>query len=338
MSEPKQPHDALFKMTFGNPARAAAELRAVLPPALVQAIDLQSLQLTASSFVDRHFQGRHSDLLFLADIDGKPGYLYLLFEHQNAPDSLMPFRLLRYVVLILERHIQDAGSNAASLPLPLVIPVVLHHGASGWRGPTSMAELFDQDLVQRAGVIAYIPQMSFVLDDLASVSDEGLVARNLDDLSALALWSMRDARTAKRLLISLQFWALRLDRLARTEPAAVEQILRYLWLVVPDIDLDPFLSALHSAAPATETLTMTIAEQLEARGIAKGKAEGEAKGEAKGLRRSLTHLLTLKFGSVPDSAIERIDRATEEQVLAWSARVLSATSLVDVIDPDGPVV
>jgi hypothetical protein len=78
---------------------------------------------------------------------------------------------------------------------------------------------------------------------------------------------------------------------------------------------------------------MTIAEQLEARGIAKGKAEGQAEG----LRRVLTHLLALKFGAVPDSAIERIDRATEEQVLAWSARVLSATSLTDVIDPDGRV-
>ncbi|MEN9580526.1 MAG: hypothetical protein RJA70_3535 [Pseudomonadota bacterium] len=103
----------------------------------------------------------------------------------------------------------------------------------------------------------------------------------------------------------------------------------------PTIDATerPFLSALHAAAPATETLTMTIAEQLEARGIAKGKAEGQAEG----LRRVLTHLLALKFGAVPDSAIERIDRATEEQVLAWSARVLSATSLTDVIDPDGRV-
>jgi predicted transposase/invertase (TIGR01784 family) len=334
-------------MTFGNAARAAAQLRAILPRKVAQAIELQSLELVESSFVDRNLRRRHSDLLFRAKINGKRAYLYLLYEHRSEPDGLMAFRLLGYVVRILERHIEEAGSAAAALPLPIVIPIVLHHGASGWRGATSTLELFDQELVERTGAGPFVPQMSFVLDDLMGLSNEALAARNLDDLSALALWSMRDARTARRLLISLKFWAPRLERLAQKDAEALEHILRYLWLVVPDADLDSFLSALHTAAPATEPLTMTIAEQLEARGIAKGRAEGRAEGKAEGkaegraegkaegraegLRRALTHLLTLKFGVI-DSVSARIEHAREEQLLFWSERVLSAASLAEVFE------
>jgi predicted transposase YdaD len=75
---------------------------------------------------------------------------------------------------------------------------------------------------------------------------------------------------------------------------------------------------------------MTIAEQLEARGIAKGRAEGEAKGRAEGLRRALTHLLTLKFGVTDSSFSDRTEHASEEQLLLWSERVLSAASLSEV--------
>jgi predicted transposase/invertase (TIGR01784 family) len=333
VNEPNHPHDALFKMTFGNVTRAAAELRAILPPVLARAIDLQTLERVDSSFVDRRFRKRHSDLLFRAMIGGKPGYLYLLFEHRSDPDGLMPFRTLRYVVLNLERYIDEVGA-ANALPLPIVIPIVLHHGDSGWRGATCTAELFDQELVRRLGLGALIPQLSFILDDLARLSNEELAARNLDDFTALVLWSLRDARTARRLLASLTFWGPRLERLARADTEAVEQILRYLWLVVSDAELETFLTALHAAAPATEPLTMTLAEQLEARGIAKGRAEGEARGKAEGLRRVLTHQLTLKFGTVTASASERIQRASEEQLLFWSERVLSAASLSDVIEAE----
>jgi predicted transposase YdaD len=61
---PPNPHDALFKWTFSQPELAAAELRAVLPPALVARLDLERLVLAEGSFVDRDLQGSHADRLF----------------------------------------------------------------------------------------------------------------------------------------------------------------------------------------------------------------------------------------------------------------------------------
>jgi predicted transposase/invertase (TIGR01784 family) len=131
VTEPTQPHDASFKKTFSQVAHAAGELRAVLPPALVERIDFSSLALCSGSYVDEALRGSQSDLLFSARISSKPAFLYLLFEHQSRPDVLMPLRLLGYILRILDDYVKNAESPARALPLPLVVPVVLHHGDSG---------------------------------------------------------------------------------------------------------------------------------------------------------------------------------------------------------------
>jgi predicted transposase/invertase (TIGR01784 family) len=324
VTSPKQLHDALFKATFSDPARAAAELRAILPPALVKRIDFSTLRLAPGSFVDHKLRGTQSDLLFHCQVSGKPARLYVLFEHQSSSDELMAFRMLRYVVRILERHIDQA--RGSPLPLPVVIPVVLHHSATGWTAAQRTLDLFDPELVELADIASYLPQLSFLLDDLGKLTDTQLADRALGDFVSLVLWSLRDSRSPERLLSSLEFWAEALQRLALANPAALEQIFRYLLGVIPDLEFKLFRSHLPEQAPAAEQVIMTMAEQLEA----KGRAEGEARGRAEGLRRMLTHLLSLKFGPPPEGTRARIEAANEDELLLWSERVLTAESLVDV--------
>src|SRR3990172_9313629 len=101
---PHNPHDALFKWTFGQPDRAASVLRSILPRSVSDAIDWKSLVPDPASFVDAALVDRHSDLLFRVCLrDGRNAHLYVLFEHQSTPDELMPFRLFSYLVRIWER-------------------------------------------------------------------------------------------------------------------------------------------------------------------------------------------------------------------------------------------
>lgn len=69
----------------------------------------------------------------------------------------------------------------------------------------------------------------------------------------------------------------------------------------------------------------------KAEGEAKGKAEGEAKGKADALRSVLAKLLTLKFGTVPQTAQLRIATASETTLERWAELVLSAPSLEAVL-------
>jgi predicted transposase YdaD len=64
MSSQSSPHDAVFRRVLGEPANAASQLRAVLPDALVERLDLNRLTRASGSFVDATLRWRHSDLLF----------------------------------------------------------------------------------------------------------------------------------------------------------------------------------------------------------------------------------------------------------------------------------
>ncbi|WP_433520381.1 hypothetical protein ACQPZ2_23280 [Nocardia pseudovaccinii] len=80
---------------------------------------------------------------------------------------------------------------------------------------------------------------------------------------------------------------------------------------------------------------MTAADRLRAEGREEGRAEGEARGEARGRATALIEQLTLKFGRLPDSVEQAIRDGGLEQLKVWAARVLTASSLDDVLAREG---
>jgi predicted transposase/invertase (TIGR01784 family) len=328
VADSTQPHDALFKKTFSDEQHAAAEFRALLPARLVALTDFSTLTLCPGSFVDEALAGSQSDLLFSARVAGKPALLYILFEHQSSADKLMPLRLLRYVVRILERHVE--GKHAAeALPLPVVVPLVLHHSDTGWNVSRRLEELFDQDLAVQAGIQELLPRLTFVLDDLSGLQDDDLQARALGLVPALTLWALRDARSATRLPRSFTRW---IDAIAELQAApngreAFWTIFRYITLVADDSIVTTLAEAVPPAKPHLKDALMTFAEKWMAEGEAKGKAEGKAEGKADALRK----LLTLKFGPLPEAALDRIAMATPTDLDRWLERVLSGDSLDTVL-------
>ncbi|MEX1369428.1 MAG: DUF4351 domain-containing protein [Nannocystaceae bacterium] len=55
--------------------------------------------------------------------------------------------------------------------------------------------------------------------------------------------------------------------------------------------------------------------------------------EARGQAKVLLKLLTLRFGTLPESTRARIESATIKQLDAWAERVLTAPTLDDVLAP-----
>ncbi|MEW6219504.1 MAG: Rpn family recombination-promoting nuclease/putative transposase [Thermodesulfobacteriota bacterium] len=64
-------------------------------------------------------------------VDGRPGYLSILFEHRSHPGGCPPLDLLRYAVQIWSRHRAISGPG----PLPPVIPLLYYHGRPVWSHP-----------------------------------------------------------------------------------------------------------------------------------------------------------------------------------------------------------
>lgn len=147
------PHDATFRQFLTQPEIARDFMELHLPAELRAVCDLSTLKLESGSFVEDDLRQYFSDVLYsLKTAQGDDGYVHVLIEHQSSPDKHMAFRLLRYAVAAMQRHL-EAGHKK----LPLIIPVLFIPGnvvlilipRAGWmnlpilRWPTgSIARLF----------------------------------------------------------------------------------------------------------------------------------------------------------------------------------------------------
>ena len=340
-------HDALFKATFSQIEHATGELEQALPAAIVARIDFATLALRPGSFVDEALKERHTDLLFSAAMDGKPALVYVLFEHQSAPEALMAFRLLRYMVRIWEDYLAE---HAEAKQLPAIVPLVLHHSETGWTKATALEELFDVDHETLAALGEHVPRLRFVLDDISAESDEALRSRAMTALGRLVLWCLRNARTPDELVRGLRGWTGLFREVRRTPngASALATIWRYVFMVherFRDVEFLPILVA--AAGRDEEEDIVNVADQLIERGrqqglqkgLEQGREEGREQGREEGreegaqrkARELLVKLLQGRFGPLPEPALARVNAADTAELDLWVERVLTAASLADVL-------
>ena len=333
----RRPHDALFKAAFEQPEHAAGLLRSILPASLVRELAWPTLERESGSFVDAHLADRHSDLLFRVELRGRSAFLYLLLEHQSTVDGDMPLRMLVYLVRIWERYRKQHPLPA---PLPLIIPTLVSHAPEGWTGPRRFGQMFEPPPDRISGLASLVPEFELLIDDLTLVDDSELWARALAQFPRLALWALRDARDGDKLLAGLANWAdaVREVLAAPNGASAILQLLRYVALVGDDVNFEVFNATILEQLPETESITMTIAEQLRAEGHDVGRSEGHAAGRSEGRVEArvdtLLELLALRFGALPDPLLVRVRAGTEAQLQRWIARVLTASSAEAVFTDD----
>ena len=104
-------------------------------------------------------------------------------------------------------------------------------------------------------------------------------------------------------------------------PGGVEQfvaLVSYIALV-GEAPTDQLHTLIATLGPEAQEAYMTTAEML--------RAEGEAHGRAE----ALVQLLTLKLGPLPRTALDTVYAASTDQLETWTARVLSADTLDDVL-------
>ncbi len=102
------PHDAVFKRFLRHPETANDFLMLYLPEAIRQRCDFATLRLQSASFIDEDLRAWYSDVLWSVRTTCGAGYIYVVIEHQSSPDNHMAFRLMRYAIAAMQRHL-DAG-------------------------------------------------------------------------------------------------------------------------------------------------------------------------------------------------------------------------------------
>ncbi len=116
-------HDALFRKFLGNIEVARDFLAIHLPPHLRERCDFTTLAMESGSFIEDDLRTQCSDILYSVQTSAGKGYIYTLVEHQSRPEKLMAFRLLKYAVAAMQRHLEQGNDT-----LPVVIPLLFYHG------------------------------------------------------------------------------------------------------------------------------------------------------------------------------------------------------------------
>ena len=302
-------------------------LRAIVPAALAEALDWSTLALQPGSFVDAALTHQHTDLLYAATWrDGGEALVYLLFEHQSAPptEGRMAERLLKYKVRIWDRWRVD---HAKAKTLPMILPIVMYHGASPWLEPRSFDELLDVPAALRPAVEPYLVRFTYVLHDLSTISDEELRDGAMRTaLAKLVTMCFKYARTRADFLQILSRWMDVAREVVRAPHGleALAQVMRYILEVNEHVGPEALQALLgRDLGPEAKDAIMTAGQQIF--------EQGREKGRQQGIQEVLLRLLRQRFGDAVTAHVEqRIATATVEENEAWVARVVSAATLAEL--------
>ena len=333
------PHNALFSAAFSRLHHARGLLRALLPEPLARRINWPTLRLESGIMVgDEDLDEQRMDLVFSARAGKRKVLIYVLAEHQSKVDPWMALRLLSYLLAIWKGY---RAQHPRAKKLPAIIPIVVHHSATGWTAPVAFEEMLDVDAELLAALGPYVPRFRFLLDDLSVQSDAELRARTkMTPGGRVVILSLKHGRDP----VAIRIQVLSPDGRAPGARDVFAAILRYI-LETSRAELATLRAQLaQQVGPKKAEEMLTTAEKLrregEARGKAQGKAEGKREGKAEGKREgkaegkreALLLLLRQRFGRVPAAAVARIERAATAELDVWFVRGLTALSLSDVLE------
>jgi len=270
------PHDATFRQFLTQPEIARDFMELHLPAELRALCDLSTLKLESGSFVEDDLRQYFSDVIYSLKTTAGDSYVHVLIEHQSSPDRHMAFRLLRYAVAAMQRHL-EAGHRK----LPLVIPMLFYTGKrSPYPYSTRWLDEFDEPAVAEK-----LYSGAFPLTDITVIPDDEIM--NHRSMAALTLLQkhihQRDMATLTDRLATL----LMADYLSSSQ---VTVLIHYLLQAGESADSEAFVRELAQRVPQHGDALMTIAQQLEQKGIEKGRMEGRQEGiqlgEQRGIKRA----------------------------------------------------
>ena len=258
-----------------------------MPEVIKKKIDLSTLHLELESFIDKEQQAHFSDVLYSVAIDNKPGYLFILTEHQSSAEILMPFRILKYMCLVWDKHIKSFEKKQDKLKaLPIIYPLIFYHGReSPYPYSCNFVDCFDDKALAKQ-----ILHEAFHLIDTTQIPDEELMKHG-----AAGLFEVIQKNIYKRNMQEV------LDRIFKEklfqwvgkhiDGEYIGHVIKYVINQGGLQDIPGFFQQLVEALPDEEEKIMTIAEQLRREGRQQGIQQGMQEGYNNAVQQFAKNLL-----------------------------------------------
>jgi len=264
------PNDATFRQFLTQPDIARDFMALHLPPELRERCDLSTLKLESGAFVEDDLRQYFSDVLYSLKTTAGDGYIHVLIEHQSAPDKHMAFRLMRYAVAAMQRHL-EAGHKR----LPLVIPILFYTGRrTPYPYSTRWLDEFNDPVLANR-----LYSHRFPLVDVTVMPDDEIMQHR-----SMAALTLLQKHIRQRDLAELMDRLVSILMAGDHSSSQVISLVNYMVQAGETSDAKAFVRELARRVPQHENALMTIAQQLEQIGLEKGIEQGIEKGRKEGIR------------------------------------------------------
>ena len=286
---------------FGEPAELAPVLRALLPPSVAARLDLTQLTPAPTEQLDGDLRMRAPDLLYRAPWrSGDRAEVVFVIEHQSSPDPLMPLRALRTTLRV--------WGHAEGPRLPMVVTLLVAHGAKPWAAPVRVSELYDAppDAVVTLG--GALPELGLVLQDLAITPDAAMPGEGGGKLALILLRHAHKGDVWDALEANVNLFAEAVKRLGDSRAVG---LLTYA-MHVSDVPWERRLAdkILPLLQPPTREVIVGYADRRFEEGFTLGGVEGEARGR----RATILNMFRRRFKSLSSAHEAVILNADTDQL------------------------
>ena len=208
--------------------------------------------MTNTNFVHEDLRQFYSDIVFQCKLrDKRDAYVYILVEHQTAPDKLMSFRVLLYICLLMNEHLKKGNKK-----LPVVLNLLLYSGKkSPYPYSLDLYDCFEDPDLAREWMFKPLD-----IIDLSVLSEEVLSQHGQADMLEILLKYGQESSIIAQL---------------KENPALLEKLMErvygksgvnYILGVEKTENVSEVLDNLVNLAPNKEQEIMTAAKQLRQEG------------------------------------------------------------------------
>jgi len=275
-------HDNFIRSILADKVVAASYFENYLPSFVSEKLDFSTLTQIPDTYLSERLRKSMSDIVYTCQRKegGEEVKVCLLIEHKSYVDKYTPVQIGGYIFSGLQKQLDNKEK------LSIIIPVLLFHGNGRWEYQT-LLDLYDH---VDAEWNAFIPNFSYIYNNLGDIPDEAVEALNNKFLAASLLALKHTFQTDW-----LGFNILRMLVLAEEAPKNLQKSFAvYLFersMLSGDL-IEKLLESLPSVLKETIMSTAdTFVEKGKKIGIEEGIKEGLEKGIEKGKADIIKSLL-----------------------------------------------
>ena len=301
-------HDEGYKYILSKASNFLHFLKKYFPAPWTADISVDNIVKVNKTYITKELRHLDSDLIYMLKKGGTDVYFYVLLELQSTVDFTMPFRLLRYMVELLNdvfKNVKEETRESKNYRLPAVVPIILYDGERQWTAVRSFKEYTKDYEIFGGNIIDF----EYLLLDLNRTDDSAIlpVQKLLD--AAFSLTKKRKTLSPKELV---EWCAEQVPHLSKDDKHELVDWVMFASGTSQEIKKTLQDIIMKGDAVAMKTGFDWLVEDARNEGVLVGERKGEREGERK---KALEIAAGMKAEGMDVYTISRLTGLTIDEIL-----------------------